>query len=424
MQSEELHRAHEALEALCAHYIELYDFSPVGYLTLTEEGVIAESNLIAEVLIGKERKKLLNQPFEQLIADEYRDLWYRHFLYAKQNSGTHGCELPFRQENGNTLYFHLDCLYIKPDNTPPSMRITFTDVTFRKQTEEDLRSLAVAFETQAGIIVTDAHKVILRVNKAFTRITGYSAEEVMGQKPDFLRSGLHDEDFYKTLWADVATNGFWQGEIWDKRKNGEIFTAWQTISSVIGADGAITHYVGALTDITVHKQAEKVLIDDRHRLENLVTTTKVELEKTKAETEQVSNALNVILKHGDRDKTVTQIAFSDEIEATILPLIKKMKTASAGRLQTIRLTNILETNLQQLVKSYGHAVNLTAAYKKLTPMERQVAAMIRQGIPSKVIAATLNVTTATINVHRKHIRKKLGIGSASNLYSHLQSLIE
>ena len=198
-------RAHVALETLCAHYVELYDFAPVGYLTLTEEGVIAESNLITEKLLGKERKKLLNQPFEQLIADEYRDLWYRHFLHAKQNSGTQGCELPFRQENGTTLYFHLDCLYLKPDNTPPIMRITFTDVTLRKQTEEDLRALAVAFETQAGIIVTDAYKVILRVNKAFTRITGYNAEEVIGQKPDFLRSGLHDEDFYKALWADVAT---------------------------------------------------------------------------------------------------------------------------------------------------------------------------------------------------------------------------
>jgi PAS domain S-box-containing protein len=264
----------------------------------------------------------------------------------------------------------------------------------------------------------------LRVNKAFTRITGYSAEEAMGQKPAFLRSGLHDEDFYKNIWADVATNGFWQGEILDKRKNGEIFPIWQIISSVIGADGAITHYVVALMDFTVPKQAEKVLIDDLHRLENLVTTTKIELEKTKAETEQVGNALNVILKHGDRDKAVTQIAFSDEIEATIMPLIKKMKTTSAGRLQTIRLIKILETSLQQLVNSYGHAVNLSAAYKKLTPIERQVASMIRQGNPSKVIAATLNVTTAIINVHRKHIRKKLGIGRAANLYSHLQSLIE
>ena len=101
-----------------------------------------------------------------------------------------------------------------------------------------------------------------------------------------------------------------------------------------------------------------------------------------------------------------------------------MKTANAGRLQTIRLTNILETNLQQLVKSYGHAPNLSTAYKKLTAMERQVASMINQGIPSKVIAAALNVSTATISVHRKHIRKKLGLDSATNLYSHLQSLIE
>jgi PAS domain S-box-containing protein len=152
MQSQEVNQTHIALETLCAHYVELYDFAPVGYLTLTEAGMIAESNLITEKLLGKERKNLINQAFEQLIADEYRDLWYRHFQYAKQNSGTQGCELPFRQENGATLYFHLDCLYLKPDNAPPVMHVTFTDVTVRKQTEEDLRVLAVAFETQVGFI--------------------------------------------------------------------------------------------------------------------------------------------------------------------------------------------------------------------------------------------------------------------------------
>jgi PAS domain S-box-containing protein len=425
MQSQEVNQAHVALETLCAHYLELYDFAPVGYITLTEEGMIAECNLFTEKLLGKERKNLINQAFEQLIADEYKDLWYRHFLYAKQNSlTTQGCELPFRQENGTISYFHLDCLYLKPDNTPPVMHVTFTDVSLRKQTEEELRAQAIAFETQAGIIVTDAQKIILRVNKAFTRITGYNAEEVMGQKPDFLRSGLHDENFYKTLWTDVDAHGFWQGEIWDKHKNGEIFPVWQTISSVIGTDGAITHYIGAITDFTVHKQAENVLLDDVQHLENQVTTIKEELENTRVETEQINTALNVLLKHRETDKTVTQIAFADEIETTLLPLIKKMKTANAGRLQTIRLTNILETNLQQLVKSYGHAVNLASAYKKLTAMERQVASMIRQGISSKVIAAALNVSTATISVHRKHIRKKLEIDSATNLYSHLQSLIE
>jgi DNA-binding CsgD family transcriptional regulator len=189
-------------------------------------------------------------------------------------------------------------------------------------------------------------------------------------------------------------------------------------------DGTITHYVGALTDFTVHKQAEKVLLDDLQRLENQVTTIKEELENTRVETEQINTALNVLLKHREKDNALTQIAFADEIEATVIPLIKKMKTASAGRLQTIRLTNILEANLQQLVKSYGHAANLSEAYKKLTVMERQVAAMIRQGNPSKVIAAALNVSIATINVHRKHIRKKLGLDNATNLYSHLQSLIE
>ena len=241
------------------------------------------------------------------------------------------------------------------EGNPLRMAGTEIDITERKQTEEALRIAAAAFETQDGIIVTDARGVILRLNRAFSHITGYCAEEVIGVTPSFLRSGLHDEDFYQTMWLSVAHEGYWHGEIWDKRKNGEIFPLWLTLTAVTDAEGEITHYVGSFTDITVQKQAEKVLLEARQRLENQVATTKEELEKRKEETTEINAALKVLLKHREMDKSEAQSALLCEVEGTIMPFLKKLKGASTGRRQSTRLISILETNLQHLVDSYGSA---------------------------------------------------------------------
>jgi DNA-binding NarL/FixJ family response regulator len=108
-----------------------------------------------------------------------------------------------------------------------------------------------------------------------------------------------------------------------------------------------------------------------------------------------------------------------------LPLLKKLKAVSSGRVQSTKLIGIIEGSLQQLVKSYGRAANLAAAYQKLTPIETQVASMIRQGLPTKSIASALNISSGTVSIHRKHIRKKLDLdGQEINLQSHLQSLAE
>ena len=424
MQNEELRRAHIALETLHAHYVELYDFAPVGYLTLTAEGMIAEINLTGAKLLGVERKRLMNRRFEQFIGDEYKDLWYRHFLHAKQNPGAHGCELPIRHENDIVKYAHLDSLFIDADGKPSHLRVTLADVTERKQAEAELRIAAVAFEAQESILVTDPRRVILRVNKAFTRITGYSAEEAIGKTPAILRSGLHNQAFYDSILDTVAREGHWEGEIWNKRKNIEIFPVLQTITAVRDADGQLTHYVGAMMSMTAQKQAEKVLLEARKRLEHQVATTQEELDKIKADTTEINTALNVLLKHREMDKSSAQAALSNEMNSAILPFLKKLKGSSIDRDQA-QLLDILETNLQHLVKTYGRAADLSAAYLKLSPLEMQVASLVRQGLPTKVIATTLNSSPETVNIHRKHIRKKLGLDSkAHNLSAYLKSLTE
>ena len=122
--------------------------------------------------------------------------------------------------------------------------------------ENQLRIAATAFETHEGIMITDASRNIIRVNKAFEEITGYSAEEIIGINPRILKSGRHDDKFYASMWDSINTTGTWQGEIWDKRKDGEIFPKWLSITATKGRDGKVTNYVSMHTDITERKAAE------------------------------------------------------------------------------------------------------------------------------------------------------------------------
>ena len=122
--------------------------------------------------------------------------------------------------------------------------------------QEELRIAALAFESHQGMTITNAQGVILRVNQAFTEITGYSADEAVGQNPRLLSSGRHDGAFYAAMWAMIERDGSWQGEIWNRRKNGELFPEWLIISAVKDEAAQVTHYVGAFTDITSSKAAE------------------------------------------------------------------------------------------------------------------------------------------------------------------------
>ncbi len=123
--------------------------------------------------------------------------------------------------------------------------------------EEQLRIAAIAFETQQGMFVTDADKVILRVNQAFTEITGYSAQEAVGQTPRLLNSGHHDQAFYAAMWDNINRADSWQGEIWNRHKNGKVYPETLRISTVRDAAGGVSNYVAAFSDATSYKDAEQ-----------------------------------------------------------------------------------------------------------------------------------------------------------------------
>jgi diguanylate cyclase (GGDEF)-like protein/PAS domain S-box-containing protein len=158
---------------------------------------------------------------------------------------------------------------IKPDGGP-EMRQTIaafngmaenlsTTLTELRRSHEELRIAATAFESEEGMIVTDATQVILRVNRAFVEITGYQPDEALGETPRMLQSSNHDDAFYQQTWQTVAQDRFWQGELWNQHKNGRIYPVWQSISAVVAPDGQISHYIVAFSDISQRKEAEELI---------------------------------------------------------------------------------------------------------------------------------------------------------------------
>jgi diguanylate cyclase (GGDEF)-like protein/PAS domain S-box-containing protein len=195
----------------------------------------------------------------QLIDAADRDAMARYFAHevlARRGAFDRQYRI-VRRSDGRQRWVHgLGRIELDADGRPRRLRGTIQDITDRVRDDENLRIAAIAFEAQDGIIVADAQARIQRVNQAFSRITGYAPHEVVGHTPALLQSGRHDATFYAAMRDAVARDGYWQGELCSRRKDGTLFTERLAISAVKSRDGELTHYVASLADVTEQREAE------------------------------------------------------------------------------------------------------------------------------------------------------------------------
>jgi diguanylate cyclase (GGDEF)-like protein/PAS domain S-box-containing protein len=381
MQNEALRSTQVALEESRNLYVDLYEFAPVGYITLSNLGLISRINFTGSSLLGFDRSKLINRRFSKFVSPADEDGWRQFFVGLLQHNKRLICEVAMQRGDGSEIHVRLDCTQSARLNEEPQVLISIIDITLQKQmdaalqgseeryrslaedmphfvatfvpggtltyvnraltslagltrdeligrnfydfltaedcamlktklalltpdnpiethvqrylvdgkserfhewtnraffdstgravrfqavgeditariqAEEELRIAAIAFDSQEGMLVTDANSAILRVNNAFCRITGYNTEEVIGKNPRILSSGNQDSTFYAEMWGNLTRQGFWEGEIWNKRKNGEIYPEHLCISAVKDQAGIIKNYVATLTDITMSRNA-------------------------------------------------------------------------------------------------------------------------------------------------------------------------
>lgn len=257
MQNEELRSAHIALEESRTRYLSLYEFAPVGYLTLTREGLIVEINLTGATLLGMERNQLINHRFSALVANKDGDRWHLFFQHLIQDNFEHDFELELHRGDNSPFDAQLHCKLITDDEKLPTIRITLTDISQRKRIDLVLRIVSSAFDSHGPMVICNADKIILQANKAFIDATGYTLEEIVGQNINLFKSDHHDEAFYVDMWATLNQSGTWQGEAWDRHKSGEVSPKLLTMSVVKDANNVITHYVGSFIDIADQKLAEE-----------------------------------------------------------------------------------------------------------------------------------------------------------------------
>jgi diguanylate cyclase (GGDEF)-like protein/PAS domain S-box-containing protein len=205
-------------------------------------------------------------------------------------------EKRYIQKNGTVVWAYLTASPLWSDGEKPDYVLgVIRDITARKHAEEHLVFAKKVFDNSIeGIVVTDADGVILQVNASFSTITGYTAAEVIGQNPRILKSDKHPASFYKEMWGKVATEGQWAGVTWNRRKNGEAYPEWLTISAVENDKGQITNYVSIFHDISHHVQQQEVI---EHQAQHDALT---ELPNRVLINDRLENALEKIQRSGNQ----------------------------------------------------------------------------------------------------------------------------
>ncbi|MES2106580.1 MAG: EAL domain-containing protein [Pseudomonadota bacterium] len=166
-------------------------------------------------------------------------------------------EFRLRRLDGEVRWLYIDAL---PEPEPDGGMLWhcfITDITERKQAQHELQIAAYTFESQEGIFVTDANWVILRLNQALTRITGYDNADLLGKKPPIYRSKQQGQEFFDHIADILKKEKFWQGEMWSKRKNGEVYPQMITLTAITNAKGEVSNYISSFTDISRHKSYEE-----------------------------------------------------------------------------------------------------------------------------------------------------------------------
>jgi PAS domain S-box-containing protein len=244
-----------------AKYRRLHESMIDPYVMVDMSGRLLEFNQAYLKMLGHSDEELRRLTYVDLTPEKWHEIEAR--IVAEQII-PHGQSIVYEKEyirkDGSVFPVELRVSLLRDKNgQPEAMWAIVRDITERKQAENELRIAAIAFESQDGMAITDANRVILRVNRAFTSITGYTADEAVSKTPLMLKSDHHDEAFYEAIWENVNNTGEWEGEIWNRRKNGETYLEYLTVTAVKNANGSVVNYVFICKDITESKRNEEEL---------------------------------------------------------------------------------------------------------------------------------------------------------------------
>ena len=241
------------LQAVQQRYQQVIEAAMDGYWMANADGFLEEVNEAYTKMSGYTMQELVGMHISQLEANENEEEVKAH-IDKLMAQGYGRFETQHRRKDGRVVDVEVSVTFLSESG---KFFVFSHNITLRKQAEQALRVAAATFEMHEAILITDAQSNIIRVNSAFTDITGYSSGDVMGKNPRIMSSGRQDEVFFAAMWQQILDTGSWAGEIWDKRKNGDVYPKWMTITAVKNQRGETTQYVAIFSDITERKRAEE-----------------------------------------------------------------------------------------------------------------------------------------------------------------------
>lgn len=287
---------------------------------------------------------------------------------------------------GATAFHHYRRLYAAEKGLREHRQKLTQEVAARKKAQQateleaaQLKIAAMAFETHLGMFIADADNRIVQVNQTFSEITGYDEQEVVGLTPAMLNSGRHDVAFYQKMWQSLNEQDRWQGEVWNRRKNGEVYPQWLTISVVRNDSGAVTHYVATLSDITQRKAAEQEI----HQLAFFDALTGLpnrrllidRIEATLKEAQREGHYSAVMFIDLDNFKTINDSLGHYQGDALLVSVAKRLASIvrdsdTAARLGGDEFVVMLHELGNDIVVAAQHAERI--AYKLLTALKEPI----------------------------------------------------
>jgi nitrogen fixation negative regulator NifL len=265
--------AEEELRLLNVYNRSLIEANVDALVTITQDGKIGDVNSVTEAITGYPRDVLIGTDFHGYFTDPKKAR--AGYEQVFETGIVRDYELEIQHKDGHTTpVVYNASVYRDESGKVAGVFAAARDITERKQAEKQLILLTTALETAAnGIILVNEDGTILWSNPAFSQMTGYLREEIVGKNPRLLKSGKQDQEFYRNLWDTIFTGKVWHGEIINRRKDGSLYHEDQTITPVFDQNGEITNFISIRQDITEHKKAEAALRKSEEQYRSLVIAT-------------------------------------------------------------------------------------------------------------------------------------------------------
>jgi len=403
----------EALRENEAKYRSLVESSEEVIAMVNSEGVFTFVNSKGSRSLGGKPEDFIGKTMYDLFPKQIADRQLRN-IQSVIRSGKRGIHEDKTLVKGKERWYNTIITPVKGkhENIHSALVIAL-DITERKQLEEALKNSEKQYRTlvetmNEGFSMVDENQVRIYANQKLCEMLGYEMGDIVGVPATRI---LHEPDkrVFAEQFAKRKRGDSGPYEITFKGKDGRMVPAIVSPKAVFDENGNFKGSFAVITDITTLKQAEQTLIEREQELE--IQTAKLE---------EVNAALRVLLKRREDDKKELEEKVLFNVRELVEPYVEKLKSSKLDKKQKAYL-DILESNFEDIISPFSR--NLYFSYMNLTPSEMQIAALIRHGRTTKEIASLLNLSSRTVETHRKNIRKKLGLkDKKANLRSKLLSL--